>query len=93
MDRAPQVSVVIPTRKRPDLVVRAVKSALAQTLADIEVIVVIDGSDRATEQALAAIDDGRLTIICNEVPVGGSEARNVGIRKSRAPFDCAARRR
>lgn len=80
------VSVVIPTRHRPDLVVRAVSSALAQTLADIEVVVVIDGLDRATEKALAAIDDSRVKMICNEIPVGGSEARNVGIRKSRGQF-------
>lgn len=86
MYQAPQVSIVIPTRDRPDLVVRAVRSALAQTLAELEVIVVIDGLHRATESALAAIDDSRLTIICNEIPVGGSEARNVGIRKSRGQF-------
>ncbi|MEA2258766.1 MAG: hypothetical protein QOJ51_1591, partial [Acidobacteriaceae bacterium] len=33
------VSVVIPTRGRPDLLQRAVRSALAQTLRGIEVIV------------------------------------------------------
>lgn len=86
MYQAPHVSVVIPTRDRPDLVVRAVGSALAQTLEELEVIVVIDGLHRATETALASIDDSRLTIVCNEIPVGGSEARNVGIRKSRAQF-------
>ena len=39
----PIVSIVIPTRKRHLLVVRAVKSALSQTLKRIEVIVVLDG--------------------------------------------------
>lgn len=86
MDGAPLVSVVIPTRKRPDLVVRAVKSALAQTLAELEVIVVIDGPDGASEQALSAIGDSRLTIICNAASVGGSEARNVGVRNSRSEW-------
>ncbi len=86
MYEAPIVSVVVPTRHRPDLVVRAVSSALAQTLSDIEVVVVIDGLDRATEKALAAIDDCRVKTICNEIPVGGSEARNLGIRRSRGQF-------
>lgn len=83
---APLVSVVIPTRNRPELVIRAVRSALAQTLASLEVIVVIDGPDSATEQALAAVDDSRLTMICNAAPVGGAEARNVGVRNSRGQW-------
>ena len=49
------VTVVIPTRNRPDMVTRAVQSALAQTYAPLEVVVVIDGPDPATEARLAAI--------------------------------------
>ena len=74
------VSVVIPTRNRPTLVVRAVKSALAQTLTDIEVIVVIDGQDPETFEALHAIVDLRVRVISLSESVGGSEARNVGVR-------------
>jgi glycosyltransferase involved in cell wall biosynthesis len=43
------VSVIIPTANRPHLVVRSVQSALAQTIQNIEVIVVIDGPDEMTE--------------------------------------------
>lgn len=43
----PLVSVIIPTLNRPGLLVRSVRSALAQTLKPIEVIVVIDGPDEA----------------------------------------------
>ena len=46
------VSAVIPTRGRPELLCRAVRSALAQTLREIEVVVVIDGEDPATSIAL-----------------------------------------
>ncbi len=46
------VSAVIPTRGRPELLRRAVRSALAQTLREIEVVVVIDGEDSATKLAL-----------------------------------------
>lgn len=84
--QSPLVSVVIPTRNRPELVVRAVRSALAQTLAAIEVIVVIDGPDAATADALSAIKDYRVSMVSLEYPVGGSEARNAGIRKSRGEF-------
>jgi glycosyltransferase involved in cell wall biosynthesis len=50
------------------------------------VIVVIDGPDDATIEALAATGDSRVTVIVLPWPVGGSEARNVGIRRSRGEF-------
>ncbi|MEO5885718.1 MAG: glycosyltransferase family 2 protein [Candidatus Limnocylindrales bacterium] len=77
------VSVVIPTHGRPDLVPRAVASVLAQTMADLELIVVVDGPDRATEAALAELgraDGGRLRILVNPASVGGGAARNIGVR-------------
>jgi glycosyltransferase involved in cell wall biosynthesis len=82
----PIVSVVISTRDRPDLVVRAVQSALAQSLTDIEVIVVIDGPDIETTQVLSTIDDIRLQTVSLSESVGGSEARNIGTRKGRGQF-------
>ena len=42
---SPDVTVVIPTRDRPDKVIGAVESALAQVACDVEVIVVDDGPD------------------------------------------------
>ena len=82
----PVVSVVIPTRDRANLVVRAAKSALGQTLRQIEVIVIIDGPDFATARALADIKDSRLRVIPLAKAVGGSEVRNIGARASRGEF-------
>ena len=70
----PIVSVVIPTLNRPRLLVRAVRSALAQTLHTIEVVVVVDGPDDLTIEALGAIEDFRLVIKTmprNVGPAGG----------------------
>ena len=78
----PLVSVVIPTRNRPQLVLRSVRSALQQSLTDIEVVVVIDGPDAATQEALAAVGDPRLRVVALQESVGGSEARNWGVRES-----------
>src|ERR1700683_5637387 len=75
------ISVVIPTRNRPALVVRAVQTALAQTIRNVEVIVVIDGPDAATEQALSGIDDVRLRVIPLIQNVGGAQARNIGVQR------------
>jgi len=82
----PLVSVVIPTRFRPRIVHRAIQSALAQSVADLEVIVVIDGPDRETEESLAEIADARVRVIALPAQVGGSEARNTGVRAARAPW-------
>ena len=86
MTATPDVSVVIPTYDRPDLVTRAVRSALTQTLDSIEVIVVVDGPNEATVAALDAIGDPRLRVVVLPEQGGAPNARNTGIREARAPF-------
>jgi glycosyltransferase involved in cell wall biosynthesis len=82
----PTVSVVIPTVRRPNLVTQAVKSVLAQTMRDLELIVVVDGPDPATIASLALIPDDRLRVIQNQVSVGPGSARNVGAAAARGPW-------
>ena len=82
----PIVSVVIPTLSRPHLVVRAVRSALAQTLDAIEVIIVVDGPDEATVQALGAIEDPRLIIKALSRNLGLTAARNQGVEAARGQW-------
>lgn len=77
---SPEVSVVIPTCNRPDLAARAVRSALAQTYEDLEVVVVIDGPDPATGDALAAIPDPRLRVLTLPERGKAPNARNQGAR-------------
>jgi glycosyltransferase involved in cell wall biosynthesis len=74
------ISVVIPTRNRPELLLRAVKSALAQSHRDLEVLVVIDGPCARSSEALARLTDPRLRPIVLPASVGGSDARNAGVR-------------
>jgi len=80
------VSVVIPTLNRPELLGKAVQSALRQTYSLIEVIVVIDGEDPASERSLAAMHDERLRVIPLLVNIGGSEARNIGVRAAKGDW-------
>ena len=76
----PLVSFVIPTRDRPIQLIRAVQSALAQTYPQIEVIVVVDGPDDLVLALLDDISSPALHIVPVPEPVGGAEARNIGIR-------------
>ena len=80
----PAVSVVIPTRGRPSFVLRAVRSALAQSVAELEVVVVLDGPDAATTAALHAVADSRVRIETLPEPRGPGGARNAGARAARA---------
>ncbi len=80
------VTVVIPTRNRPQIVSRAVKSALAQTLQAIEVIVVVDGPDQETVNSLSQIGDSRLRVIELPENVGPSGARNAGVREAQGTW-------
>ena len=49
----PKISVVIPTYNRADKVGKTIDSALAQTVTDLEVIVIDDGSTDDTAKVLA----------------------------------------
>ena len=57
------VSVIIPVYNCEKTVGRCINSVLNQTLANIEVIAVNDGSDDSTLKVLKGINDDRLKII------------------------------
>lgn len=73
----PSVSVVIPTRDRPELLSRSLASVLAQTFVDYEVIVVDDGSETAVGGL--ACGDRRVRVIRHPERRGASAARNTGL--------------
>lgn len=76
----PLVSVVIPTYNRAYLVGRAIKSVLAQTLGDFEVIVVDDGSTDNTVEVVQAFQDPQIRLLQLAGNCGASRALNVGIQ-------------
>lgn len=75
----PLVSVVIPTRHRAALLTQCLDSICAQTVTDIEVIVVVDGPDPATIDFLSNLHDSRVTYVTHPESRGVSTARNTGI--------------
>ncbi|PAU85575.1 glycosyl transferase family 2 [Halorubrum salipaludis] len=83
---SPRVSVVVPAYERADLVGRAVDSALAQTVEDIEVAVVDDGSTDGTREAVEGIDDPRVRYLAHETNRGVSAARNTGVEAARGDY-------
>ncbi|MHC5183918.1 MAG: glycosyltransferase family 2 protein, partial [Planctomycetota bacterium] len=81
----PKVTVIIPTYNRSDIIDQTVRSVLDQTVRDIEVIVVDDGSTDDTRQVVEAIADPRLRYFCK--PNGGpADARNFGLERASGEF-------
>ena len=82
-----QVSVIIPTYDRADCVTRAIDSALAQTHADVEVIVVDDGSTDDTAALVRDTYAGEPRVrYTRQENRGVSAARNRGIRLARGAY-------
>jgi glycosyltransferase involved in cell wall biosynthesis len=82
----PQVSVIIPTCNRPDLLSTAIRSVLDQTYSDLEVVVVDDASDASIESVVRALQDQRIRYIRHEYRRGAAAARNTGIRSTEGEF-------
>jgi glycosyltransferase involved in cell wall biosynthesis len=81
----PKVSVVIPTYNRAGIVPRAIESVLAQTVTDLEVIVVDDGSSDDTGKTLEEMFGDRIRYFA-QVNQGASVARNRGIEEARGEW-------
>lgn len=76
------VTVVIPTRNRPEMVTRAVKSVLVQTYPVKQVIVVVDGADDVTVEAVDALGDPKVHCLVLPVNGGANNARNQGATRA-----------
>lgn len=83
----PRVSVIIPVYNTEAYVEEAVRSIMNQTLRDIEIIIIDDGS---TDNSLSvikklALEDNRIAYH-SQANQGQSVARNVGIEKARGEY-------
>lgn len=79
------VSVIIPTHNYGRFLAEAIASVQAQSVEDLEIIVVDDGSTDDTPEVLARITDPRLRAV--RVSNGGvSRARNIGLEMARGDY-------
>ena len=81
----PSVSVLLPVRDGARYVVEAVASILAQTLTDLELVVVDNGSTDGTVERLRGIEDPRLRLLEEPEP-GIVPALNRGLAACRASY-------
>lgn len=76
-------TILIPTKDRPVLLTRAVKSALNALGQNGEILVVDDHSSPPVDKTLDVFDDPRIRIVINDGASGVSAARNSGMRRAR----------
>jgi len=86
MNNKYMISVVIPTHNRCELLESAINSVLNQTYNNFELIIIDDASKDSTEKYIKCLNFDNLIYIKNNYSVGGSEARNIGIRRSKGRF-------
>lgn len=81
-----QVSAVITTHNRLELLKRAINSVLNQTYANMECIVVSDNSTDGTDDYCANIKQIRFISISASQSKGGNYARNIGISAAKGEY-------
>lgn len=79
-----QVSLVIPTFNRADLIAATIDSALSQTMPFAEIIIVDDGSTDATTAVIRRYG-AQLRVICTENR-GVQAARNTGVQAASSAY-------
>lgn len=87
-EKRPLVTVYIPTHNRAALVKRAIMSVINQTYANIEIIVVDDGSRDDSLHVLneLASQYSNLMVLSHEKPKGACAARNLAIDHAKGLF-------
>lgn len=84
----PRFSVIIPTHQSRDYVLAAIRCALGQTVSDLEVVVLDNGSTDGTTEAVSAIDDPRLIYRWQEDSGLPADSRNKALALASGQWAC-----
>jgi len=81
----PKFAVVIPLYNKENYINRTIDSVLNQTIKDLELIIINDGSTDHSLEKASEYSDSRIQII-NQKNVGLAGARNRGMEEARADY-------
>jgi glycosyltransferase involved in cell wall biosynthesis len=81
----PKVTVLMPAYNAGPFIGDAIRSVLAQTFPDFELLIINDGSTDHTESVIRSFTDPRIRLI-TQTNRGISAALNRGLAESRTPF-------
>jgi glycosyltransferase involved in cell wall biosynthesis len=83
---SPLVSVVVPTYNGSWCIQETLNSALAQTMSDLEILVVDDCSTDDTADMVRNMPDSRIRLLQREQQAGVSAARNTAIAEAKGSY-------
>src|SRR4030095_853063 len=83
--RSPSVSVIIATYNSGPYLRAAIGSVLCQSVGDLELIVVDDGSTDGTRELVEQIHDDRMSYLW-QANAGQTSAKNRGVREAKGKF-------
>ena len=86
MAHAPLVSIILPTRDRPDYLAQSLRSALAQSHEALEIIVCDDASANDVDGLIKRIGDDRVRVIRSDVPTQKVGIFREGLRAARGEY-------
>ncbi len=81
----PRVSVIIPLYNHEKFVENAIQSVLTQSYADLELIIINDGSTDKSEEVVKGIDDRRIRYF-SQTNLGAPNTINRGVQLARGEF-------
>jgi glycosyltransferase involved in cell wall biosynthesis len=86
----PEISVIVPTRQRNHLLPRALRSLLAQTFPDFEVLVVDDNPPETRVATAPELEpflaDPKVRVLLHDTPRNAAAARNVALHAARGEW-------
>jgi len=85
-DTSPQISVIVPTYNRPEMLAEALESILKQTFNNFEIVVVNDAGMSVEDLVLKLNKEKNITYVSHAKNRGLAAARNTGIRAARGKY-------
>ena len=82
LENKPKISVVIPTRNRPQFIGTAVNDVLNQTYQNFEVIILDSSLDDKTEKIIKGFNDSKIKYIRVATEKNLPSKRNQGVKES-----------
>jgi len=82
----PKLSIIIPAYNVEKYIGEAICSAINQTITELEIIVVDDGSTDKTREVVRSFQKDHRVKLITQDKLGSSEARNNGINNARGEF-------
>lgn len=82
----PSVSICIPTYNRPELLLEAIQSCLAQTFSDFEIVITDNSENDQTKRMIGQFNEPRIRYHRNERNIGGPQNAAKALSLSRGKY-------